>query len=598
MQANTPPNSPIKPLAVPQLGAIADDTGTTFRLWTTLASEAGVILYGADFHEERRPLESLGNGLFEARFQDVRAGDRYQFELDKKPLPDPYARCLPEGPHGPALVWRSSYEFKRLAPSLRADQLVIYELHVGTFTPEGTYAAATEKLGHLKELGVNCIELLPLAASAGSRNWGYDGVAPFAPFAPYGSPDELQQFVDAAHGQGLIVLLDTVYNHFGPSGNYLSAYSPQYYTGKAKTPWGDSLDYQNQYLRKMLLDSAEHWLRTFRVDGFRLDATHEIHDPGEPHFLEELANRVHALKQEMGTNHFMFCEDDRNWPGLVTRFHMDGMWADDFHHQTRILLTGEQDGYFAAYEPTVAALANCINRGWTYEGQQWTVGQHRHRGNPADELKASNFVYTIQNHDQIGNRAVGDRLQEKAGPDGFLAASALLLFLPMTPLLFQGQEWMASTPFLYFTDHDGDLGRAITVGRAKEFEHFESFAGVDVPDPQAVETFEKSKLDWDEASQPGHAKVLALYRTLLAMRKDDPVLGHSSRNDLKAAADGEVLIVDRWHAGQTRRLLVNFGKTAANVEKHLPAGAKVRINTGDFTANTLGPKSTVIVAFG
>lgn len=593
--STTPVSTTPVQLPVPPLGAVVEHDGTTFRLWSTLAKDAAVLLYGKDGHQERRPLNAVGDGLFEARFQDVRPGERYQFELDHRPLPDPYARWLPDGPHQPAVIWKSTYDFKHRPPSLRADQLVIYELHVGTFTPEGTYVAAARKLGHLQALGVNCIELMPLAASAGERNWGYDGVTPFAPFAPYGSPEELQQFIDQAHGYGLIVILDAVYNHFGPSGNYLSAYSPEYYTGRAKTPWGDSLDYQNPYLRQMLLDSAEHWLRTFRVDGFRLDATHEIHDLGEPHFLEELAGRVHALKEEMGTNHFLFCEDDRNWPGLVTRFRMDGLWADDFHHQTRILLTGESDGYFAAYEPSVAALANCIHRGWTYEGQQWTVGQHRHRGNPADELIASNFIYTIQNHDQIGNRAVGDRLQEKAGENGFLAASALLLFLPMTPLIFQGQEWMASTPFCYFTDHDGELGKAITIGRAKEFEHFESFAGVDVPDPQAVETFEKSKLNWNEAESPVHATVLALYRTLLAMRKDDPVLSHASRNDLKAMADGEVLIVDRWHAGQTRRLLVNFGKTVANVEKHLPSGNHPLIMTGTFDGNSLGGRSAVIV---
>jgi maltooligosyltrehalose trehalohydrolase len=247
---------------------------------------------------------------------------------------------------------------------------------------------------------------------------------------------------------------------------------------------------------------------------------------------------------------------------------MDGMWADDFHHQTRILLTGERDGYFAAYEPTVAALAKCIERGWTYEGQTWTVGGNRQRGNPADGLAASSFVYTIQNHDQIGNRALGDRLQVKAGEDGFLAASALLMFLPMTPLMFQGQEWMASTPFLYFSDHAGPLGEAVTKGRTSEFGHFEDFRNgkTKVPDPQAASTFTQSKLDWSEPARGRHAEVLALYKKLIHLRRTDPVLIDSSRENLTAGAAGDVLWVQRRHGGQMRVLLVNFGKAPVTLD--------------------------------
>ena len=585
------------------LGAIHSETGVTFRIWSTTTTDAAVV-FGVDGEgQDRRPLQAIGDGVFEATFADARPGVRYRFELDGVLRPDPYARCLPDGPDAAAAVWQSAYAWRHQAPSLRPDQLVIYEIHVGTFTPEGTFRAATEKLTYLSELSVNCIELMPLAAAAGQRGWGYDGVAWFAPFAPYGTPEDLQKFVDTAHGQGIAVILDAVYNHFGPAGNYLSAYSPQYFTARHKTPWGDALDYGNPYMRALALDSAEHWLRTYRFDGFRLDATHEIHDESERHFLEELAARVHALRAETGTRHFLFCEDDRNWPGLVTRFGMDGMWADDFHHQTRVLLTGERDGYFAAYEPTTEALARCINRGWTYEGQAWTVGTHRHRGNPADDLHASNFVYTIQNHDQIGNRAVGDRLQEKAGKDGFLAASALLLFLPMTPLLFQGQEWMSDTPFLYFTDHAGDLGDAITRGRRAEFAHFESFKQADtvVPDPQSPSTFERSKLNWNDVNDADHKAVLEMYRQLLRLRHSDPVLTNSSRSDLRASTVGPLLIVER-KSGEVRRvLLVNFAADAVDIASlpGLPlADGRELIRTKASPEGKLAAKSALLLAFG
>ncbi|MDB5325998.1 MAG: putative 4-alpha-D-((1-_4)-alpha-D-glucano)trehalose trehalohydrolase [Phycisphaerales bacterium] len=589
--------------AVPALGASITPEGVTFRVWSTVGADVNVVLSPLTGCEEKRPLLARGNGLFEASFADVQIGDRYMFEVDQTRLPDPYARWLPDGPDGAAIVWRSDYRFVHRAPSLRADELVIYEMHVGTFTPQGTFAAAIPKLRHLKDLGVTCIELMPLAAAAGARGWGYDGVAWFAPYSPYGTPEDLQRFIDEAHGQGLVVIIDMVFNHFGPAGNYLSGYSPEYFTAEHKTPWGDALNYANPYMRRLGLDAAEHWLRTFRINGFRLDATHEIHDPSDLHFLEELAAHVHRLRKDLGTPHFLFCEDDRNWPGLMTRFKMDGVWADDFHHQTRALLTGERDGYFAAYEPTVTALANCINRGWTYEGQTWKVGKERQRGNPADDLPASSFVYTIQNHDQIGNRAIGDRLHLTAGTDGFLAASTLLLFLPMTPLIFQGQEWMADTPFQYFTDHAGELGQAITRGRTAEFAHFQSFAAGDgqVPDPQAEQTFLNSKLDWSELLHGEHPRVLGLYRELLRLRRTDPVLAHSSRRDMRAWTSGDVLIVERSAGSDKRTLLINFGAEPIaidSVDSLLLPTARVLVSTSIHSGTILPSKVAAIFAHG
>ncbi|WP_229780636.1 malto-oligosyltrehalose trehalohydrolase [Deinococcus malanensis] len=564
----------------PSLGAVPGPEGTTFRMWSTHAREAALMVYDGD-RASRRPLQAAGQGVFEGTFADLGPGTRYKFEVSGQAFPDPYARWLPEGVHGPAVVWASSYVPRHAPPQRQRHELVIYELHVGTFTPEGTYRAAAKRLGHLRDLGITAIELLPLSAFPGQRGWGYDGVAHFAPFAPYGPPEDLQAFIDEAHGHGLLVLLDMVYNHFGPDGNYLGAYSPQYFTPAHQTPWGSAPDYTQPFMRQLAVDSAEHWLRTYGFDGFRLDATHEIVDTSEQHILSELTGRTHAWGQERGAATFVFCEDDRNFPPLVQDTGADGIWTDDFHHQVRVVLTGEQDGYYAAYRPDVADLARCIERGWLYEGQPWPLSG-KPRGLASDGLDAPAFVYCIQNHDQIGNRATGDRLQETAGEEGFLAASALLLFLPMTPLLFQGQEWMASTPFQFFSDFSGDLGRQVTEGRLAEFAGFEGFGAHTVPDPQAPSTFRHSTLDWAEPRNDVHARVLEVYRKLLRLRREDPVLGHASRGELQAGSAGPVLWVERRLGRQRRLLLVNFGQETAGVRDSLPyslEGAHELLNT-------------------
>ncbi|ACO47797.1 malto-oligosyltrehalose trehalohydrolase [Deinococcus deserti] len=552
----------------PALGASTGPEGTTFRLWSTQAQEAALLVYDGD-HTSRRSLNAAGGGVFEGTFADLGPGTRYKFEVGGQAFPDPYARWLPEGVHGPAVVWESRYRARHRAPQRQRHELVIYEMHVGTFTPGGTYRAAAERLGHLQELGVTAIELLPLSAFPGQRGWGYDGVAHFAPFAPYGPPEDLQAFIDEAHGHGLLVLLDMVYNHFGPDGNYLGAYSPEYFNPEHQTPWGAAPDYTQPLMRQLALDSADHWLRTYGFDGFRLDATHEIVDTSEKHILAELAERTHALGQERGAPTYVFCEDDRNFPPLVQENGVDGIWTDDFHHQVRVVLTGEQDGYYAAYPPDVADLARCIERGWLYEGQPWPLSG-KPRGRAADGLEAPAFVYCIQNHDQIGNRATGDRLQETAGDEGFLAASALLLFLPMTPLLFQGQEWMASTPFQFFSDFPGELGRQVTEGRLAEFAGFKGFGAHAVPDPQAESTYVHSTLNWAELEDVRHARVLEVYRRLLRLRREDPVMNHASRGELLAGSAGPVLWAERRLGDQRRLLVVNFGHEDMEAYESLP----------------------------
>ncbi|UQN09269.1 malto-oligosyltrehalose trehalohydrolase [Deinococcus sp. QL22] len=590
-------------LSASPLGAFLSDQGLTFRLWSSHAQHAAVVLYQPIEEQERRMLAPHGQGMFEATFPDLGPGTRYKFELDGQLYPDPYARWLPDGVHGPSTVVESNYLFQHARPQHRPDELVIYELHIGTFTPEGTYRAAAERLPHLRDLGITCLELLPLSSFPGRWGWGYDGVAHFAPFAPYGTPEELQAFIDQAHGYGLTVLLDMVYNHFGPDGNYLSAYSPEYFTSAHPTPWGTAPDYTQPFMRRLTLDSALHWLHTYRFDGFRLDATHAIVDPSAEHLLRELARVVHDYGSTIGNRLFLFCEDDRNLPDLVTHDGMDGVWADDFHHQVRVLLTGQRDGYYAGYQPSVTELARCIDRGWLYEGQYWLPGQHHPRGRRADALEGFNFVYCIQNHDQIGNRAWGERLQDGVGQAGFWAASVLLLFLPMTPLLFQGQEWMAQTPFQFFSDHQGELGRQVSEGRKAEFADFEAFGqgeGVAaVPDPQASSTFQNSKLNWRELSQAPHVQTLRLYQDLLRLRRDDPVLNQSARQTLRAGSYGDLLWVERRHAGERRVLLVNFSDQLVPLSEldALALGNALSIlRTGEGSPTVINGKEAVILA--
>ncbi|MFC0619715.1 malto-oligosyltrehalose trehalohydrolase [Deinococcus budaensis] len=531
--------------------------GTRFRVWTTTAREVGVRVDGA-----AHPLTPLGGGLFEAVLP-VEAGARYFFLLDGQPWPDPYALSLPDGVHGEAeVVDLHAYRWQHTGWRGRPlAECVFYELHVGTFTPEGTYRAALEKLPELAALGVTAIELMPLAAFPGTRGWGYDGVALYAPHAGYGRPEDLMAFVDAAHGLGLAVLLDVVYNHFGPDGNYLGVYSPEYFTARFHTPWGAGLDYAEPHMRRLITGNARMWLRDYRFDGLRLDATQEMQDDSPVHILRELADEVHAL----GGRHLLIAEDYRNRPDLVTDFHLDGLWVDDFHHEMRVTLTGDRDGYYAPFQGGAAALAHVLNRGWVFEGQEWPL-ERAPRGAPADALGAPAFVYFIQNHDQVGNRAVGDRVHhlERVTPAMFRGASTLLLTLPMTPLLFQGQEWAASAPFPFFSDHAGDLGRAVSEGRRREFGHFDSFAAGEVPDPQAEATFRQAKLDWAERGEGEHARTLSLYRDLLHLRREDPVLQDRERRNLQAGSEGgNVLWVRRATGdGSERVLLWNLGREA------------------------------------
>ncbi|THF85905.1 malto-oligosyltrehalose trehalohydrolase [Deinococcus sp. KSM4-11] len=546
-----------------RLGAqlLPDGAGTRFRVWSTTATLVHVRVDGAV-----HAMTALGHGTFETVLP-VGAGARYIFILDGMDRPDPYARFLPDGVHGEAeVIDFDHYRWQDTTwRGIALADCVFYELHVGTFTPEGTYRAAQERLPYLKDLGVTAVQLLPVAAFPGQRGWGYDGVALYAPFAPYGRPEELMAFVDAAHALGLGVFLDVVYNHFGPDGNYLKAYSPTYFTERFQSAWGEGLDYAEPHMRRLITGSARMWLRDYGFDGLRLDATAAMQDDSDVHILKELAQEVHKL----GGTHLLLAEDHRNDPMLVTDYGLDGIWVDDFHHEVRVTLTREHEGYYRGFEGGAAELAQVIRRGWKYEGQFWNVtGEEHQRGKPADALEAPSLVYCIQNHDQIGNRATGDRLNHHhdVTPQEYRGAATLLLTLPMTPLLFQGQEWGAGTPFLFFSDHHGELGRLVSEGRKREFAYFSSFSGESVPDPQAESSFRASKLDWSELDVGEHGRTLALYRVLTSLRREDPVLAQRSRKNLHAGNVLDVLWV-RTHTDAGDRLLVwNLGQEAVPVD--------------------------------
>jgi len=565
------PGSSTVPAPLPDssstLGATAIPGGARFGVYAHPAERCAVRLFEGDATVEH-VMRSRGDGYFEAEVPGLNPGALYKFVVDGKEMPDPCARFLPQGVHGPALLVASDYQWRCGEGVYRPlHQHVIYELHVGTFTRQGTYDGVRGKLAQLAALGVTAIELMPLAAFPGSRGWGYEGVALFAPFAPYGSPDDLRRLIDEAHGHGLAVFLDVVYNHFGPSGNYLPAYSPEYFTSERKNAWGDAPNYAHPALRRTIVDNALYWLRDFRFDGLRLDATHAIVDTLSPDILRLLQQSVSQLNPPK----LLIAEDNRNDCALMQETGMNAVWADDFHHQLRVTMTGEQDGYYAAYKPGLEALARTIEQGWLYQGEVFApTGQAR--GCPAEGLEASAFVYCIQNHDQIGNRALGDRLHAAVNPDLYRAASTLLLFLPMTPLLFMGQEWAASAPFLFFTDHDPELGRLVSEGRREEFKTFEAFKTAEgraaIPDPQSEETFLRSKLDWSERDRDEHGRVLKLYTRLLALRRTDPVWSANAggRRGLSARASGNVLVVRRQGQAGTRVLMMNFGDRAAPLE--------------------------------
>ncbi|MFE8604986.1 malto-oligosyltrehalose trehalohydrolase [Archangium violaceum] len=552
----------------PRLGAwVEPGAGVRWRVWAPGHREVRVVLYerGGQQPGDSVPMVDEGGGFFSATLAGEGPGVRYKLRVDGEgPFPDPWSRSQPDGVHGPSEVVVPDFAWTDAAwkgPDPEAQ--VIYEVHVGTATPEGTFEALIPRLRSFKELGVTTLELMPLASFPGVRNWGYDGVDLFAPLAAHGGPQGLRRLIDAAHAEGLAVLIDAVYNHFGPDGNYLRCYSPHYFTGRHHTPWGDAVNYDGEgspVVRHLVLSNVEMWIRDYHADGLRLDAAHAILDDGSPHLLTEIAECARASAP--GRRVIVIAEDERNDTRLVRPrekggFGLDGVWADDFHHQMRRAFAGDNEGYYRDYTGNMEDLARTLRQGWFYEGQVSQVAGHA-RGTPAQEAQPWQLVHCIQNHDQVGNRAHGERLGADISPAAFRAMSALLLLSPYTPLLFMGQEWNASTPFLYFTDHNAELGKLVTEGRRKEFAGFTRFSSDSVPDPQAVETFTRSKLDWNEAAKPEHAGVLALYRELLRLRATDPCLKDNRRGHFDARpTGGHGLVLERRGPGGALLVILN-----------------------------------------
>ena len=552
---------------------------TRFEVWAPNAERVQVQVRHSPADEPVRhamsPLPGVRHGWWAADVDEAVHGTDYGFVLDDgdEVLPDPRSPWQPYGAHGISRVydhdrfpWNDHRWHGRPLPGS-----VLYELHVGTFTPEGTFDAAIQRLDHLVSLGVDAVELLPVASFPGHHGWGYDGVHLWAPHEPYGGPDGLKRFVDAAHARGLAVVLDVVYNHLGPSGNRLASYGP-YFTGAYSTPWGDAVNFDrpgSDEVRAFVIGNALMWLRDHHIDGLRLDAVHAINDHGAVHVLEEMAAAVGALSAHLGRELFLVAESDLNDPRLVMSrdaggYGLDAQWSDDLHHALHAALTGERQGYYCDFG-SLDTLAKALTRVFVHDGT-WSAYRGRRHGRPVDAHRtpAHRFVAFLQNHDQVGNRASGDRIAATLPPGLLKVGAAVLLLGPFTPMLFMGEEWAAGTPWCYFTDHaEPELGRAVTEGRRREFARF-GWTG-EVPDPQAVDTYRRSILDWSEPDRSTHRDLLEWHRALIALRRSRPELNDprppAAAVDIRDGGDGEARLLIMRRGGV--RVLARFDGPAA-----------------------------------
>ncbi|GJD53540.1 Malto-oligosyltrehalose trehalohydrolase [Methylobacterium crusticola] len=568
-------------------GAEIGPEGVRFALWAPTAGTVALVL-----EEGERPMPDAGGGWRRLVVPGVRAGARYGFRIDGDLVaPDPASRFQPEDVAGlSAVVDPGAFAWSDQGWAGRPfEETVIYEAHVGTATPEGTYAALADKLEALRDLGVTALELLPLADFKGRRNWGYDGVLPYAPDSAYGTPDDLRRLVDRAHGLGLMVFLDVVYNHFGPAGNYLHAYAGSFFTERHQTPWGAGINFDGEtsgaVVRDYFIHNALYWLEEFHVDGLRFDAVHAILDDSPTHFIAELAERIRGalpdrqihLMLENEANQARWLERDAG--GRPVRH--SAQWADDTHHGWHVLLTGEEAGYYESFaDRPVAHLARSLAEGFAYQGEPFkTLGGHP-RGESSGHLPPSAFVTFLQNHDQVGNRALGERLSHIADPDRLALARAGLLLAPQIPMLWMGEEWSASTPFLFFVDFAPDeaLNKAVRDGRRREFKSFAAFADDEkaktIPDPTAEATFRASVLDWSERERSPHAEVLADTRALLALRQAEivPLTKTAWRGGTARLPRPDVVDVTWAYAGGSLRFVAAFGG-----EPYEVAGAAGRV---------------------
>lgn len=505
-----------------------------FRLWAPKAGQVNLCILQQS-NDRCFPMAGCENGWYELTTNLAAPGTRYKFQIDGGiKTPDPASRFQPEDVHGSSeVVNPSSFNWDDETWRGRPwNEAVIYELHVGTFSPEGTFAGAAQRLQYLSDLGVTAVELMPLADFPGARNWGYDGVFPFAPDSRYGHPDDLKRLIQTAHRLELMVFLDVVYNHLGPEGNYLREYAPQFFTDHYRTPWGEAINYDgpdSQTVREFFIQNALYWLSEYHFDGLRLDAVHQIFDHSPRHFLNELAERVRSA---FGSDRFvhLVLENDDNAARYLKRNQKhqaslyNAQWNDDFHHALHVAITGEHDGYYSDYaDRPVERLGRCLAEGFDYQGQESPFRRNEKRGECSRDLPPVAFVSFLQNHDQVGNRAFGERILSLAQARAIEAALAIQLLAPSPPLLFMGEEFGADTPFLFFCDFSPDLAHLVTQGRRREFSRFARFsdpaAQAQIPDPSAESTFLRSKLHWELLNTDRSQRWLNLYRNLLAIRR-------------------------------------------------------------------------------
>jgi maltooligosyltrehalose trehalohydrolase len=556
-------------------GAEITTEGVRFAIWAPTARDVRLVLDETDL-----PMPAGQDGWYELVATQAREGSRYGYRIDGDiVVPDPGSRFQPDDVHGRSLVVQpASFEWSDTDWVGRPwEETVLYEVHVGTATPDGTYAGLMAKLEELRDLGITAIELMPIAEFPGRRNWGYDGVLPFAPDAAYGTPDDLKRFVERAHSLGMMVFLDVVYNHFGPSGNYLHVYAKSFFTDRHETPWGAGINVDGESsrpVREFFFHNALYWLEEFHIDGLRFDAVHAISDDSQPHFIEELARRIretipgreiHLVLENEANEARWLGRDGAGRPPLHT-----AQWADDIHNAWHALLTGESEGYYEDYaDRPLEKLARALAEGFAYQGDPSPHKGGATRGEPSGHLSPTAFVSFLQNHDQVGNRAFGERLSHLIPPEKLALARALHLLAPQIPLLFMGEEWSASTPFMFFVDfeNDADLAKAVREGRRGEFKHFKAFADPEaalrIPDPTDRATFERSKLDWAEVSRSPHREVQADIRELLQVRQSEiaPLIKSPFRGSRYSLGPAQTVDIT-WHfAAGTLRLLANFGDT-------------------------------------
>ncbi|MGE5399524.1 MAG: malto-oligosyltrehalose trehalohydrolase [Ignavibacteriales bacterium] len=557
---------------------IIEGGGVNFRLWAPLCRRVEIVLEegNENVHKSKRTgyeLTPERNDYFSATVKEAHEGSLYYFRLDGSDhlYPDPASRFQPEGPHGPSQVvnprkfeWTDG-DWMGIPPQGQ----VIYEMHVGTFTQEGTYESAIREFGELSEMGVTILEVMPLADFTGSFGWGYDGVDLFAPTRLYGKPDDLRNFINQAHKAGMGVILDVVYNHLGPDGNYLKAFSKDYFTDKYENEWGEAINFDGKNsapVREFFISNARYWIEEFHFDGLRMDATQQIFDESPVHVLAEISKTV---RQSAGTkNTFIVAENEPQHVILVKPadsggYGMDCLWNDDLHHSAMVALTGHSEAYYTDYSGKPQELISAFKWGYLYQGQYYKW-QKKRRGSPSLGLRPENFCTFIQNHDQVANSGRGQRVHELTSPGRYKAMTALFLLAPGTPMLFQGQEFAATSPFFYFADHNKELAKMVARGRSEFLSQFPSLATPEMqsclPDPGNKRTFERSKLDFSDRKK--NRAIYKMHHDLLRLRREDPVLSKQRPGGIDGAVLGEEAFLLRFFTqdGQDRLLLVNFGR--------------------------------------